>query len=467
MDATALSNLSRAEIVSLAKANKIKANLSSKEIIRQLLLIFPKGVPWSDRCATEIQTPSTPISSVKVFAGRVKDAFKTIRRGSSKAESLSLGVQTEPASVEGSQGVQSGILKSPYSFAEEGRAATTNFLKPAQENTSEADDSPGTGQDLVPTAPASEAGPATPPAFLPSIEVTGDDEDADSSRDLAPANPEDVRRLIQDMAAVSAKSKLYTEKASAMFLQAQKLQKQAADLRAELVVEQSRRQRLEEYFNYWRATDTEWSFPAIWEGDITFAPVLCRLEDPDLKGTMIMEMEVSTSDDEELVREWHRQDEAFKSRRKVAKRNKAEQRGVDAEMISDEETASDEEDFYSPFVLRRKGDDTTTPDAQCYVYPHLEESIGIMFNPEEDVVVHHSKKRKLGDADDEGRHSPRARFERTSVVLPVIDKTNMTEEELIAAAEQRNRGIAEALGKTEFEENWALGSVNTVCGWRS
>lgn len=90
-----------------------------------------------------------------------------------------------------------------------------------------------------------------------------------------------------------------------------------------------------------------------------------------------------------------------------------------------------------------------------------------MCNPEEDVVVHHSKRRNLGDADDEGRYSPRARFERTSVVIPAAaNKTNMSDEELFAIAHQRNRRIAEALGKREFEENWVLGSINDVCGWR-
>jgi hypothetical protein len=103
------------------------------------------------------------------------------------------------------------------------------------------------------------------------------------------------------MAFVSANNKIYKAKASAMLLQAQKLRQQAAYLRASIEIEQTRRQRL------------------------------------------VVDLEISTSDDEEVVTAWHRPDN--ESRRKSTQRDKGKQRAVDVE-----ELATDEEDFSSPFV---------------------------------------------------------------------------------------------------------------------
>ncbi|KAJ6495782.1 hypothetical protein C8R47DRAFT_1116376 [Mycena vitilis] len=486
MDAAALSKLSRAQIIALAKANKIKANLSTKEITRQLLQLFPEGVPHA--------TLSTPVSSPKRFVGRVKDAFKTISRGGSKAGSRSPGPQ--PSTDESETVVTDGVPlergandalktirrggsptestaatddapaetgKSPYSLPLKHRSATANLLRPlspVQGNTDVTRDSLETGERaLSPTVSAEGPGsPALPPAAEIDVEKEDDDEDEnpgedEAPRDLKPADPEDIKRLIQDMAAVSAKNKRYMEQASAMALQAKNFDEQIIDFRAAMDIEKERRKRLETYFQHWRPEDTDWSYPAIWEGTITVAPVLCRFTDPEVQGSILMDMEVSDEEDEALVAKWHRQDKKFQARRKLAKREKAKQRGVNVQIVSDNETGSDEEEFYSPVVLRPDVDDGTTADAECYVYPQFDDdSRGILLNRSVEMVVPQAKKRTLDDGlDDEARYAPRR---RTGIIVP-RPKTGEKHHE---------REIARALGKREFADDWVPGGV--VGDWR-
>ncbi|KAJ7668634.1 hypothetical protein DFH06DRAFT_1182138 [Mycena polygramma] len=529
MDAAALSKLSRAQIIALAKANKIKANLSTKEITRQLLQLFPEGVPHA--------TPSTPASTPKGFVGRVKNALKTISRGGSKAGSRSPGPQpsTDQPETVSTDGVrletgENDAFKtisrggskasrstnphketvasadvpvgSPYSLSLKHRSATTNLLRPpspVQGNTDVTRDSLETGERaLSPTVSAEGPGSSVlpPAAPVPSAEtedVEKEDEDknqdeVEASRNLAPADPEDIRRLIQDMAAVSARNRRYIEQASAMFLQAKKFEDQVVDFRAAMDVEKERRKRLETYFQHWRPMDTEWSYPEIWDATITVAPVLCRFLDPEVQGSIVMDMEVSDEEDEALVAKWHLQDKKFKARRKLAKRKKAKQRGVDVEMVSDEETGSDEEEFYSAVVLYvvlllelllNSLDQTAScgrwdnsrfrvlcvppvvrvslnlwyRSADIYLFSD-DDSRGILLNRSVEMVVPRAKKRTLDDGlplDDEARYAPRR---RTAIVVP-RPRTGEKDHE---------REIARALGKREFEDDWAPGGV--VGGWR-
>ncbi|KAJ7125095.1 hypothetical protein C8R44DRAFT_131544 [Mycena epipterygia] len=364
MDATALSKLRRSDIVALAKANKIKANLSTKEITRQLLDRFPNGV-----LPPTPKTPSTPLSAARNIVGRVKDAFKTISRGSRTA-SPSPVAQRPSQNTAATTRVQ---LDDTDYFADPQPPPPAHILPPlpvvdtgnATEKRGSPEALPEPGPSVQPprlpegklskdqTVPGVVVGPSQPPlpplAPLPSNHTEEDETEYHNPAELAAADPEDVRLLIRDMAAISANNKIYIEKAAALREQALKLDDEAEDLRTALLREKFRRQRLEDYFKNWRAIDPEWSYPAIWGGDITFAPVLVGFE--NVNGSVVMDAEVSTSDDEELVSSWHRQDEAFRTRRRTSATQKAAERGVNIEMVSEDDLDTDEEAFYSSFVL--------------------------------------------------------------------------------------------------------------------
>ncbi|KAJ7772138.1 hypothetical protein DFH07DRAFT_803866 [Mycena maculata] len=452
MDATALSNLPRSEIVSLAKANKIKANLSTKEIIR-LLLCFPEGVP--------LATSST--SAPRTFVGLVKDAFKTL--------TASPKVDDTPSETTSQEAGRTALEIPPQTENSVSSVAPLPRLLPENPvgNTTFSGVPAVPSEPLPPTPSIVESHTETVAADGPGN--ANDDWPSDGPDPLAPADPEDISLLVADMAAISARNKVYKEKAAAMRAQAKKLREDAVDMRTMLTVEASRRERMETYLKYWRAMDTEWSYPAVWDGEVTFAPVLARFD--GVKGSVMMEMEVTTSDDEELVKQWHNHDDAFRKRRKTIKGDKAKQRGVDVEMVSEDEPGSDEEEFYSPFVLRPENDDGTVPDSDCYVYPFMELSEtttpGIMFVRDEEVIIRDGvnisgrpPKRVLDDIPpfesfDGARYSPRARVEQE-------DKGNEPEEDYFAAWLKRERMIAETLG-VAMDDNWE--GLGTYCaGWR-
>ncbi|KAJ7928433.1 hypothetical protein B0H13DRAFT_1967228 [Mycena leptocephala] len=281
-------------------APKLSLSPNTIEIIRQLLERFPGGVP-----PATTKTPSTHVSPARASVGRVEDELKTVRFGS-KAVS---------PTAEANGGI--------YSVAKEYRS--TNLIRPPSPVQANVGGTLGAGQDSISTTLVPDDGVLSEHSLSPtvSVESTGNIEDDDSScgsprRDLAPA--EAVRLFIQDMAFVSANNKIYKAKASAMLLQAQKLRQQAAYLRASIEIEQTRRQRL------------------------------------------VVDLEISTSDDEELVTAWHLPDN--ESRRKSTQRDKGKQRAVDVE-----ELATDEEDFSSPFVSQSDDGGETTLDTECYVYP--------------------------------------------------------------------------------------------------
>ncbi|KAJ7502955.1 hypothetical protein B0H11DRAFT_1987173 [Mycena galericulata] len=480
MDATTLSNLSRSKIISLAKANKIKANLSTQEIIMQLLERFPDGVPSVSKGR------STPVSTAQKLVGRVKDAFKTITRSAGPPPETP--PRQQPATVETAARVTPEIP-----IASSSAVATDPLLPAARENLDEDNVKPAAAPRehasrifSLPNTTFTDVTAVPPPPPPPpvadvgrlddalSTDVSDDEEGSDSPDLMTPAHPDDVRALIQDMAAISARNKLYTEKAAAMRAQAHKLYEEAADLRTVLTIEKARRERMESYFKHWRAVDTEWSYNAVWDSTITLAPVFARFE--DMNGSVMLDMEVSTSDDEELVKQWHRQDDAIRARRQKFKNNKAKERGVDVEMVSDEELASDEEEFYSPFVLRPENDDGATPDSECYVYPFMElaetTTPGIMFNREQDVIIQHgvniaNRKRPLDDGTqsesvDQKRYSPRARVEQDKGKGKMIADED---EHHDAARMKRERKLAEILGVTVDDDWEGLGCY--VGGWRT
>ncbi|KAJ6589828.1 hypothetical protein DFH09DRAFT_216991 [Mycena vulgaris] len=299
------------------------------------------------------------------------------------------------------------------------------------------------------------------PALFCDSALTSD-QDAAPPAALPPppdlADPEDIKLLIQDMAGISARNKLYMKQAIAMRAQTLKIQEQAEELRIAFRVEQLRRERMEQYLKCWRATDPEWSYSAVWDGDITVAPVLARFD--NAKASMVMDQEVSTSDDEALVDQWHVQHEAFAARKKA-------KQGKVVEPISDEEFESDEEEFYSPFVLRPDEDDGTASDSECQVFPHFDLTSAILMNrPEPQIIVRQSGKRSLDttvESDDDARYFPRARIE------PATEdkgKAKMSLEELEDAEQLAwDRSVAEALGEEDVDENWeGLGGFRS--GWR-
>ncbi|KAJ7106062.1 hypothetical protein C8R43DRAFT_1165410 [Mycena crocata] len=494
MNADTLANLSRSEIVSLAKENKIKGNVSNKEIIRQLLARFPEGVP--------VAAAKAPGGKAKAIVGRVKNAFKNITRGGSPPRG-----QRESSVVPAAETVAAAVLETPSVAAQDAFAAAENNGAQDTFDTNEVDgvqtevssvaaqhgcdsiETYGVRTDPDPspiappyqrdvyvpdrsrTAPVEEPLPKITKVVPPSLAPSYDEDES------TPADPEDVRRLIADMAAISARNKLYAQKAAALRAQAEKLHSKAADYRAALVVQQARRQRLGEYIRYWRAVDPAWGYSAMWAGDVTLAPVLARFE--HLKGGVVMDLEVTTSDDEELVQEWHVQDGVFRARRERVKAGKARRRGVDVEMVSDEETASDEEAFYSPFVLRSEGDDGSTSDSEFHIHPLMHRSLGILFNRDDDIVIPQGRNTAMprkraredvnaqssedGDAEtsedtdmqaeDKARYSPRPRVDKKK------KKTNL---QLIIEREQRLadiRGIElgrDGLGS--YEDGWWMRS---------
>ncbi|KAJ7496934.1 hypothetical protein FB451DRAFT_208228 [Mycena latifolia] len=316
-----------------------------------------------------------------------------------------------------------------------------------------------------PTQPADVRSPKVaetttlPPVDIPPADAAEKtEEDADDS---SAANPEDVRLLIQDMARVSAKNKNYLEKAAAMRARVQKINDETTALRMALMVEQVRRQRMETYFKHWRPIAPKWSYSEVWDGPITLAPVFVRFE--NAKGSIVMDKEVSTSDDEELVSEWHLQHEQFLARRKASAEKKAEERGVDVEMVSDEEMASDEEDFYSPFVLRPKDVDGTMPDSKCHVYPLFDRlARGVSVYLDEDIVVPSCSKRRLADnaqSDDEARYSPRARIDEA-----LDEKEDAALEKKEDDAEDWEKNIAIKMGEAVDSKWEGLGVMQD--GWR-
>ncbi|KAJ7647666.1 hypothetical protein FB45DRAFT_1019886 [Roridomyces roridus] len=150
MDAASLSSLSRSEIIALAKANKIKANLSTKEIIRQLLEQFPDGVP-------ALSVEDAPVPKRKKFMGRVKDALKAV----------------------------TGTIKR---------------------------ESPSSEQTAIHNVPNS---PLTQRPHSPS-DVDSDNEEGTVDDHVEAADPEDIRLVVADMSAISARNKENLARASAL-----------------------------------------------------------------------------------------------------------------------------------------------------------------------------------------------------------------------------------------------------------
>ncbi|KAJ7782722.1 hypothetical protein B0H16DRAFT_465554 [Mycena metata] len=273
MDATALVNLPRSRIVGLAKAHKIKANLSTKEIIRQLLVLFPKGVP---------SVPSILDDSAAGLVEKVKGPFKAFGRAGSRAASLTpeapVNANCKPADSDtgpsgrsmvalrasgnllrlGSRGLPRSRILIPRisSCCLRGKCKTTSIPPPRINRGAPPWSRPEIGNDspyarpnrpnedqpgslsMAPTlivgnnSPYAHAGTTNllrpPSPHINPIDSRGsfksaslhsddeeedyyDDEDDDEDPGLSghAANPEDVRRLIQDMATISARNKRY------------------------------------------------------------------------------------------------------------------------------------------------------------------------------------------------------------------------------------------------------------------
>ncbi|KAJ7099592.1 hypothetical protein B0H15DRAFT_554022 [Mycena belliarum] len=377
MDANSLSNLSRSKIVALAKANKIKANLATKEIIRQLVQRFPDGVP-----PAPAKPPSTPVKS---FVGRVKNTIMSITHSSTEPSSrpapLSPAIAAEKAF--GNAPPMGSTLQEPPAVEvvpRPGTPATINLV-----------------DGVVPGAVAE----------APEKPADGD-----------PANPEVVKLTIKDMAEASRNNRRCLKHAEDIRARAEKLQKEAAALRTMVRVEQAERERLESYFKHWQPIGPEWSYHAVWDGPVPVAEGLGRYS--NAKGSVFMEREVSTSDDEVLVAEWQKQHAKFCARRRKATKKKAEQRQVDIEMVSsDEEMGSDEEAFYAPTILYDGSERGLELQPLFSEYQpgalFLDEAFGI---PSNTRMV---GKRPREDGDDEGRRTPPARLKSTRSAKDALD----------------------------------------------
>ncbi|KAJ7072655.1 hypothetical protein C8F01DRAFT_1104826, partial [Mycena amicta] len=404
MDAAALSELSRSELVAAARANDIDPKLTNEEIISALLLRFPLGfVPY---------TGHSRRSSLSKFVGRVKSAFKTIRRSSL---------------------VKSTLPPQPQS----GQATSAASVQAVHDAESIPDDTWSTTGEA-------------PHNFSPVMQSAN--VGFTSISELEVLDAEDVRRLIADMANISARNKSYLARAAAMKAEADRLTDLAKGMKHQLVVEQTRRQRAEDYFKYWRAMDPRWSYTAIWDSKVVVAPVVTRL--PGIKGSLVMDLEVTESDDEALKKQWTQHHRYFKKRRRDARRRKAEERNVPLDIVSDVETASDEEEFYSPFALDTHGDQD---EAELYVYPMMNGSMGNLFNRAEDILVlqHGSRKRALEDG--ECREEKRARREQVSVTIPGLqpgEPEKEHERRILAALGQDDGNTWSDLGP---EGGWLVG----------
>ncbi|KAJ7209740.1 hypothetical protein GGX14DRAFT_631876 [Mycena pura] len=437
------------------------------------------------------------VSEVNALVHRVKNAFKPMWRGRTDGVSQDIppesqyfgpGASTKDSDLSAVQlaAVGAGSIQDLSASVTGNQPGVTDFVSPVNATAASVSlaAGPETEGDVGNHTQTSQAAASSQPtasttsdffrhkSLAPDASATTDTGlDEDSSEDDAGfdlADLDDVGRLINDMASISARNKDYEARASFMKEEAQKLLNHVEGLRHQFAVEQARRQRAENYFEYWRVTDRQWSFPAIWDSKITLAPVESRFA--NMKGSVILDMEISTSDEEELVSQWKRHDKYFTKRRKVARCKKAQQRAVDVEVVSDVETESDEEMFYSPFVLRSNHDDEIASDSQCHVYPFMKKSESILLNRKEDVVVLAHGRSPRERAPNEGEAhltdgKQRARVEQASVSVPAPEGTCEDAMEVWKMQLQHDRAIAAALGEEDVGEGWD-GLGNYVGGWR-
>lgn len=299
--------------------------------------------PWvlHELIPPRLPSEGTPVSTATRLVGRVKGAFKAIKRS---VKPLLPSVQPEATSRGPPESAVAPATEDELAIPPGTLVNRSSFY--ALPNSSE--DFPKSQRRRFSTSPpAFSEVPPSRSSF--SDEAYSDSDDELMMDDLQPADPEDLRLVVADMEAMSAKNKEHLAKAAAIRARASELAAEAQNLRTMLEIEKTRRVRMEDYFRHWREMDPEWSYKAVWEGPVTVAPVLARYE--GLKGGFLLDQEVGSSDDEELVGQWHRQDGAFRARRKARKGKKAKQCGVPVEAVSDDELASDEDEFYNPPVL--------------------------------------------------------------------------------------------------------------------
>ncbi|KAF7321533.1 hypothetical protein MKEN_00674200 [Mycena kentingensis (nom. inval.)] len=228
--------------------------------------------------------------------------------------------------------------------------------------------------------------------------------------DLTPASAQDVADLLADMAAMSAQNRTQIARAAAVKAEADRMNKVVDGMRHQVIIERTRRERAEAYWKYWRETAKEWSDAEIWSGQMTIAPVEVRFpEDVNKKPRTytLMEMEVDTSDDERLKKQWKKKDARFKKRRREQVAAKAQARNVPVEAVSDVETTTTEEEFYSPFVLDDGREDV--PESEQFVHRMMPESRGVMFPPLDGggTIIHQHGQRRLEDGEMRAGKRPR------------------------------------------------------------